>query len=92
MRSKSLQDQLSYGPRLLRADRAAAYLAMSQSHFLDLVKQGVLPKPVKLRGITAWDRWKLDSAVDAWVEQERPSSPRKLAYDAMGITPTEDEE
>ena len=86
-----LQDALTYPPRLLRADRAAAYLAMSQTSFLEMVKRGVLPKPIKLRGIVAWDRLKLDSAVDSFAD-ERPLSPRALVDAAMGITTTEDEE
>jgi len=90
-KAKPLQDALSYPPRLLRADRAAAYLGMSQSFFLDLVEQGVLPKPIKLRGIRAWDRMKLDAAVDAFdVEPPSRDRDRKLADEAMGIT-TEDD-
>ena len=89
--SRKIQDQLAYAPRLMRADRAAAYLGMSQSSFLQLVKQGVLPKPIKLKGMTAWDRYKLDAAVDE-LELERPSSPRRLMDEAMGITTEEDEE
>ena len=86
-----LQDALTYPPRLLRADRAAAYLAMSQSTFLDLVKRGVLPKPVKLRGIIAWDRLKLDGAVDAFAD-ERPSSSKNTMDAAMGITTTTEDD
>jgi len=86
--SKLLQDALAYPPRLLRADRAAAYLGMSKSHFLDLVQQGIVPKPVRLRGVVAWDRVKLDAFVEA-LELEPPSSRRNTVDEAMGIQ-TED--
>jgi predicted DNA-binding transcriptional regulator AlpA len=59
-----LQDQLAYPPRAMRADRAAAYLAMATSTFLELVKEGLLPKGVKVKGMMMWDRYDLDSAFD----------------------------
>lgn len=88
MKAKALQDALSYPPRLLRADRAAAYLGMSQTTFLDLVAQGLLPKPVKLRGMRAWDRLKLDATVDAL---EHEPGRRNTADEAMGMK-TEDDD
>jgi predicted DNA-binding transcriptional regulator AlpA len=57
-------DQHRYPPRLMRGDRAAAYLDVSKSQFLDLVRQGLLPAPVRLRGTVAWDRHDLDAAVE----------------------------
>ena len=59
-----LQDTLAYAPRLLRAARAAAYLGMGTSTFLRLVDEGVLPKPKRIRGVVAWDRFVLDACVD----------------------------
>ena len=57
-------DSYSYPPRLLRADRAAAYLGMGTSTFLRMVSEGVLPKPKRIKGVVAWDRYSLDSCVD----------------------------
>ena len=60
MSREKLQDHLAYPPRLLRADRAAAYLDMGERTFLRLVSEGKLPKPkrglvVSLRGtVIAW--------------------------------------
>ena len=62
--SEKLQDSFSYPPRLLRADRAAAYLDMGKSKFLELVSQGRLPRPVRIDGITSWDRLELDGTVE----------------------------
>jgi predicted DNA-binding transcriptional regulator AlpA len=59
-----LQDQMAYPPRLLRAERAAAYLGMGTSTFLRLVREGVLPKPKHVAGVVAWDRLALDAYVD----------------------------
>jgi predicted DNA-binding transcriptional regulator AlpA len=61
-----LQDQLSYPPRAMRAERAAAYLDMSTSTFFRLVEEGLLPKPVKVHGVVSWDRLDLDAAYDNW--------------------------
>jgi excisionase family DNA binding protein len=60
-----LQDTLAYAPRLLRAERAAAYLGMGTSTFLRMVSDGVLPKPKSIRGVVAWDRLALDAYVDS---------------------------
>jgi predicted DNA-binding transcriptional regulator AlpA len=59
-----LQDHLAYPPRALRADRAAAYLDISKSLFLDLVETGLMPKPRRLRGAPRWDRLELEAAWD----------------------------
>lgn len=59
-----LADHLAYPPRLFRSERAAAYLSMSESHFLKLVSEGRLPKGKRLGGITFWDRVMLDAFAD----------------------------
>jgi predicted DNA-binding transcriptional regulator AlpA len=64
MGASKLADHLAYPPRLFRSDRAAAYLSMSESHFLKLVALGRLPKSKKLGGITFWDRATLDTFAD----------------------------
>ena len=62
--SEKLQDRFAYAPRAMRADRAAAYLSMATSTFLELVKEGLLPKGVKVKGMVRWDRYELDAAFD----------------------------
>ncbi|HEY2242604.1 MAG TPA: hypothetical protein VGH47_00085 [Xanthobacteraceae bacterium] len=57
-------DNKNYPPRLMRLERAAAYLDISPSHFLKLVADGLLPRSVRLRGSVAWDRHDLDTAVE----------------------------
>lgn len=56
------QDHLAYPPRAMKAERAAAYLDMSRSKFLELVEQGRLPKPKVIDGIRVWDRLAIDAA------------------------------
>jgi len=46
----------------MKAERAAAYLDMSRSKFLELVEQGRLPKPKIIDGIRVWDRLAVDAA------------------------------
>jgi predicted DNA-binding transcriptional regulator AlpA len=80
MPSEKLQDNFAYPPRLLRADRAAAYLDMGKSKFLELVNRGRLPKPVHIDGITSWDRRELDGAVEDLKEHESASNPIEQHY------------
>jgi predicted DNA-binding transcriptional regulator AlpA len=46
----------------MKADRAAAYLDMSRSKFLELVERGVLPQPKMMDSMAMWDRLALDAA------------------------------
>lgn len=64
MTTPKLHDHLSYPPRAMRADRAAAYLSMSRSKFLQLVDQGKLPKPTYIDGMALWDRLALELAFE----------------------------
>lgn len=64
MATPKLSDGFAYPPRLMRADRASAYLSMSESTFLRLVDEGLLPKGKKLNGMTFWDRFALDAFAD----------------------------
>jgi predicted DNA-binding transcriptional regulator AlpA len=83
-----LADQLAYPPRLLRAERAAAYLAMSTSQFLKMVQAKELPAPMKIRSMTLWDRWQLDAAVDDLHAKQEPR--RNLVLQALGVEDDED--
>lgn len=62
MTARKLQDGLAYPPRAMKAERAAAYLDMSRSKFLELVEAKRLPKPKIIDGIRVWDRLALDAA------------------------------
>jgi predicted DNA-binding transcriptional regulator AlpA len=62
--AEKLADHLAYPPRAMRAERAAAYLSMSPAAFLRLVDAGTMPAPVRVGGITMWDRLDLDAALD----------------------------
>lgn len=65
MSGSKLQDALAYAPRGLRADRAAAYLGMSKTKFLELVDSDRMPAPISIDAIKVWDRLDLDAAFDA---------------------------
>ena len=84
--TEKLQDCLAYPPRTLRAERAAAYLSMSTSSFLKLVEEGVMPKPVKIKGMTMWDRHDLDGAWENLKEREdaRRGNPIEKHYGISG--------
>jgi len=74
MRSDKLQDNYAYAPRAMRAERAAAYLDISKSKFLELVSRGRLPRPVKIDGITSWDRFDLED------QEEQRRNPIEAHY------------
>jgi predicted DNA-binding transcriptional regulator AlpA len=61
-----LQDHIAYPPRGLRVERAAAYVGVSKTVFLEMVAEGTMPPPKRLRGhdVAVWDRVQLDSAFD----------------------------
>lgn len=84
MTVEKLQDHLAYPPRALRADRAAAYLAMSKSKFLELVDQRRLPQPVRIDGITMWDRLELDAAFEN-MKTEEAERGRNTVNMVLGI-------
>ena len=71
-----LSDQLAYPPRGMRIARAAAYAGMSEQSFLDLVKDGVMPKPVKVKGMTIWDRLEIDHAFERLKNDDREPGGR----------------
>ena len=52
-------------PRGLRADDAAAYLGMGKTKFLELVDKGAIPRAFIIDSIKIWDRFDLDSVIDA---------------------------
>lgn len=63
--SKGTQLQMvGFAPRLLRRERAAAYLDVSPNTFDRMVKDGVVPPPKLQGGFKWWDRADLDSFAD----------------------------
>lgn len=50
--------------RLLRRERAAAYLDISPGSFDKLVRDGVAPPAKRLHSFKVWDRADLDALVD----------------------------
>ena len=89
MSVEKLQDRLAYPPRWMRADRAAAWADMSKSKFLELVCQGKLPKPIKIDGMTMWDRLELDTALEQFKTVE--VSDRQNTVDmVLGIGATDE--
>jgi predicted DNA-binding transcriptional regulator AlpA len=66
MMSEKLADHLAYPPRMMRIERAAAYVGMSASTFQKLVDEGVMPQPTRIKSLVAWDRLKLDAACDGF--------------------------
>jgi predicted DNA-binding transcriptional regulator AlpA len=85
MASGKLQDALAYPPRAMKAERAAAYLDMSRSKFLELVEQGRLPRPKVIDGIRVWDRLAVDAAFNDFPDRGDGDSVggRRNTFDEM---------
>jgi predicted DNA-binding transcriptional regulator AlpA len=83
--TEKLSDRIAYPPRTFRAERAAAYLAMGKSKFLELVDEGRLPRPVRIDGITTWDRLELDAAYEQ-MKREEADVQRNPIEQYYGIT------
>jgi predicted DNA-binding transcriptional regulator AlpA len=63
--AEKLQDHFGYPPRGMDAERAAAYLGLGRTKFLELVEDGRMPKPVRIEEeLPRWDRHDLDAAWD----------------------------
>jgi hypothetical protein len=69
MTARKHQDVMAYPPRAMKAERAAAYLDMSRSKFLELVEAKRLPRPKIIDGIRVWDRLALDAAFNDFPER-----------------------
>lgn len=88
-RSSPRIDRAAYPPRAMRADSASIYLGMSETSFFQLVKDGVLPAGVPVRGMVLWDRYDLDAAFENLKSRKR--RPRNSADEALGINTDEAE-
>lgn len=75
-----LQDTLIYA-RGLRAERAAAYLGMGKTKFLELVDKGLLPRAVLIDGLRIWDRLDLDAAFEAAKEAAQDTPTERNSFD-----------
>ena len=61
----------SLAPRGLSRVQAAAYIGVSPSLFDGMVKDGRMPKPMRINARTVWDRIKLDEAFAALSDSHR---------------------
>jgi len=77
------QDNCAYLPRLMSADRAAAYLDISKTKFLEGVEKGVWPLARDVDGLPRWDRHDLDAAVDAMGERKKRLAPARKSLADM---------
>jgi hypothetical protein len=77
------QDGCAYPPRMMNADRAAAYVDISKTKFLEGVEKGIWPLARDVDGLPRWDRRDLDSAVDAMSNRKTKLAGRKSFDDLM---------
>lgn len=66
-------------PRGMRRDTAAAYLDISTSKFDDWVARGLMPGPKRQGGVTIWDRYLLDHALE-FLPDEAPETGDSWAH------------
>jgi hypothetical protein len=77
------QDGCAYPPRMMNADRAAAYLDISKTKFLEGVSGKVWPAPRDVDGLPRWDRMDLDAAVDAMGERKKRLAPGRKSLSEL---------
>jgi predicted DNA-binding transcriptional regulator AlpA len=65
----------------LRAERAAAYLGMGKTKFLELVDKGLFPKAVIVDGLRIWDRLDIDAAFEAAKEATLDTPADRNSFD-----------
>jgi hypothetical protein len=85
-KAAKLQDTLSYPPRGMDANRAAAYCGQSRDLFLNDVENGIWPQPKEdISGQPLWDRVELDAAWDSKGERarKRVSPAHRLTADEL---------
>jgi hypothetical protein len=68
---------------MMNADRAAAYVDMSKTKFLEGVDKGIWPAAKDAGGMPRWDRHELDAAVDALDQRNRKSTLRRKSFDDL---------
>ena len=73
-------------PRAMRVEQAAEYLSMSRSMFLKLVEEKDMPQPVKIRGMTTWDRYDIDDAYEDLKRGDGEPSENTM-HKILGIKP-----
>jgi hypothetical protein len=81
--ARKFQDSLAYPPRLMNADRAAAYLDLSKTKFLEGVDRRCWPQPKDADGTPRWDRRELDLAVDALDGREKKRRSGAKHFDEL---------
>lgn len=52
-------------PRAFRREAAAEYVGIGATKFDEMVRDGRMPRPVKIDSCVLWDRLALDKAFDA---------------------------
>ncbi len=64
-------------PRGLSREQAASYVGIGTTLFDQLVSEGKLPEPLKIRSRKIWDIRKLDSAFDSFGDsvEDREENP-----------------
>jgi hypothetical protein len=68
----------------MKAERAAAYLDMSRTKFLELVDQGRLPQPKIIDGVRVWDRLALEAAFNEFPDRsDGDSVGRRNTFDEI---------
>jgi hypothetical protein len=56
---------------------------MSETSFLTLVDEGVMPKPKRVKGMNIWDRLELDAAFESLAPEQRDEPKRRNTFDTI---------
>lgn len=56
---------------------------MSETSFLTLVAEGLMPKPKRVKGMNIWDRHELDAAFEALAPELQDEPRRRNTFDTI---------
>jgi hypothetical protein len=64
---------------------------MSETSFLGLVAEGLMPKPKRVKGMNIWDRLELDAAFESLAPEQQDEPKRRNTFDTILGTNTDGE-
>lgn len=75
-----MSDLFAYPPRFMGRSEAARYMAVGITAFDELVAEGTLPQPKRVKSKAVWDRVDLDLAASAIPEDGRTVTQKMLDH------------
>jgi hypothetical protein len=56
---------------------------MSETSFLSLVAEGLMPRPKRIKGMNVWDRFAIDAAFESLGPEQQDEPKRRNTFDTI---------